>query len=321
MKNVTLHSNPWTCDCEARDFKNFIQEKYPIWSDLGRITCSHSDQRIVDLTEDHLCSTTTIAIVLSSLVAVTGVILGLLAALYYRFSDEVKVWLYAHQMCLWFVTEDDLDKDKPYDVFISYSHKDEDFVAKELVTQLEQGPHPFKLCLHNRDWIPGGLIPVQIARSVESSKRTVIVLSPNFLKSVWGAMEFRLAHRKALAERRTRLIVILYGDIPPTEKLDKELQAYLNTNTYVKWGDRCFWDKLRYALPHPPEIRRRKKNIFRDQEPKIILSNDKDKLIESGLAKPLSSTPPNEVSGKGEDNLGMSDGVIINVAKLQCTTV
>lgn len=47
-----------------------------------------------------------------------------------------------------------------------------------------------------------------------------------------------------------RLVVIVKGELPPKEKMDQELQHYLSLNTYLKWNDPWFWDRLRYALPH-----------------------------------------------------------------------
>lgn len=297
LKELTLEMNPWSCDCETRDFLTFVQDKSAMMPDLQKITCADQEISMFQMTSEELCSSNIDWIMGGCLVAFFGIIIGALSAVYYRYQREVKVWLYAKNFCLWFVTENELDKDKLYDAFISYSHKDEDFVVNDLMPNLEKDPRPFKLCVHFRDWLAGEFIPKQIARSVDESRRTIVVLSPNFLESVWGRMEFRAAHSQALSEGRARVIVVLYGDIGPTNDLDPELKAYLSMNTYVKWGDPWFWQKLNYAMPHPREFRDKKcrKNVFETTQPHIGMINDKIELINppgTPSTPPIASTPP-----------------------------
>lgn len=250
--NLTLHNNIWNCDCDARDFFKFIQTKGSRFPELKKVTCREIDLPMYEMTWDTICFNTTMSWIMIGCIGISlfGVVIAILTAMYYRYEQKIKIWLYAKKWFLQWVTENELDKNKIYDAFVSYSHEDDEFVVKELVGKLEGGPRPFKLCLHYRDWPAGEWITNQVARSVENSRRTIVVLSKNFLKSEWGKMEFRIAHCQALKERRARVIVIIYGDIPPSSDLDKELQAYLQMNTYVKWGDPWFWEKLRYALPH-----------------------------------------------------------------------
>lgn len=197
-------------------------------------------------------------------------VFGILLALVNHYKIEIKIWLYSHNI-KWPISEESLDQDKKYDAFLSYSHKDEELIVKHLVPGLEGGNTPFKLCLHLRDWVIGDWIPQQIARSVDESRRTIIVLSRNYLNSVWGRTEFRAAYSSALNEKRSRIIVILYGDIS-TSDLDTELKAYLSMNTYIKWGDDNFWEKLRYALPHRP-------NLIKNTRTKIIVPENLNPLL------------------------------------------
>lgn len=263
ITKLSLKNNPWKCDCGSRDLLSYVQSNFKDIPDLLDIKCVNTNVSLSKLSVDKLCpASSRLYIILSSLVSIFGILIGVTAALYFRFQQQIKVWLFSKNMCLCLVTEDELDKDKTYDAFISYSHKDEDFVIKELVSKLEDGPRPYKLCIHIRDWLAGEWIPTQIERSVDESRRTIVVLSPNFIESVWSRFEFQAAHKQALKENRIRVIVILYGDIGPTDKLDPELKAYLQMNTYIKWGDPWFWQKLRYAMPHSKiENYRKNENI------------------------------------------------------------
>lgn len=131
---------------------------------------------------------------------------------------------------------------RTYDVFVSYSHGDERFVVEELVPELER---THRLCLHYRDWRAGDWVPAQITASVASSHCTLLVVSEHFARSDWARAEFREALRMATRGGPRPLAVLLER---PRE-LDADLAAFLDTYTYVKWGEPDFWEKLRRALP------------------------------------------------------------------------
>lgn len=280
IHDLSLSNNPWMCDCTATNFTTYLRAnsaKQRI--NVNNITCHSSGRKLVDLNAENLCKNLSrLFMIWVIILLLVLVILVAMIAIYYRYKLELKIWLFAHNMFLTFVSEKEIDKDKIYDAFVSFAHQDEDYVINELLSELEeQTDSPYKLCIHFRDWLGGELIMTQIVKSIEESRRTIVVLSEHFLESVWGKIEFRMAHQKALAEQCARVIVIIYGDVNPDEIIDEELKAYLKTHTYIRADDKWFWYKLKYALPHSnnAKIRKTKSDHLR----KVFKKIDKLDLV------------------------------------------
>ncbi|KAK9883656.1 hypothetical protein WA026_001825 [Henosepilachna vigintioctopunctata] len=262
---LIVGNNSWTCDCDINDFLNFIRKNIKK-VDVHNIKCKDTGNRLSELTQSDICSNNIVLLlsVFLTVCAICSLSFGVIA-FFYKYKQEIKVWLYARNICATFIDEEDLDEDKIFDIFVSYSHKDGDFVFQQLVPRLEKGPHAYKLCLHERDWIPGESIMNNIAYSVMNSRRTLIILSPNFLESVWAKMEFRSAHAEAMRERRNRIILVIKDDVV-LDELDEELKIYIKTHTYIKWKDFRFWDRLDHALPH----RRNRSFSLKFKNPQIL---------------------------------------------------
>nr|XP_016939484.1 protein toll [Drosophila suzukii] len=243
---LSLSGNPISCDCDALALLFFVRINPQRVQDIGEVMCT-KQKSLQQMEAFELCPS--YVLLISCVIGGLVIIICLITVFYLMFQQELKIWLYNNNLCLWWVSEEELDKDKTYDAFISYSHKDEELISK-LLPKLESGPHPFRICLHDRDWLVGDCIPEQIVRTVDDSKRVIIVLSQHFIDSVWARMEFRIAYQATLQDKRKRIIIILYRELENMNGIDSELRAYLKLNTYLKWGDPLFWSKLCYAMPH-----------------------------------------------------------------------
>ncbi|KRF81001.1 uncharacterized protein Dvir_GJ26678 [Drosophila virilis] len=135
------------------------------------------------------------------------------------------------------------------DAFLAFSHKDLELV-EEYIDKLEKGSREFKLCFYQRDWLIGESIPACILKSIEESKRIIILMTKNFKDSSWGRFEFRMAIQATSIDRYKRLILIVYPEVEDFNDLDSELKTYMKLNTYLRRDDPQFWRKLIYAMPH-----------------------------------------------------------------------
>lgn len=267
-----LTGNPLRCNCWYYEHVSELQNNSLKILNYAELKCDDG-VLLSQIDVQRICNVW-IANLIAFVLIVSGIVFLVIAmTISYKYSFEVRIYVSKYLTCI--LPEEKYDASKKYDVFVSYAHQDEEFLRNELLPKLEGPPINLKTCLHSRDWLVGESIPYNIAKSVEESRRTLIILSENFLQSIWGLLEFRAAHVQAAKEGRTRVVVILLEDVTHRKDLDKEISAYLHTNTYIKWGDHLFWEKLAYALPKGPKL------IDKREEKR--LQSVARMLVESGL--------------------------------------
>ncbi|XP_045508971.1 protein toll-like [Colias croceus] len=233
--SLYLSKNPFKCDCSYKNSLQILRQYKNNILDYGLIACDNSEV-ISSKNIDSICVLRYAIIAISSLALLTIISITLILS-YYKNRVVIRIILRK----LGFTIADVLPEDIKYDAFISYAHQDENIVTNKILPNLE-GRKKLKLCIHTRDWLVGDWIPEQIARSIDQSRCTIIVLSKDFVESIWGSLEFRTAHTKG------RIVILVVDDVYQKTNLDSDLKAYLTLNTYIKLDDPLVWERLNDAI-------------------------------------------------------------------------
>ncbi len=124
----------------------------------------------------------------------------------------------------------------------------------------------FKLCIHFRDFKLARAIDECIVEAINNSRKTILVLSPEFPKSDWCQFEVRMASEKLIEERRDTFVIVIFRPLDePGTRIPKKLVRLLEKKIYVEWtqdpaGQKLFWDRLADALkedaPHVDAFRK-----------------------------------------------------------------
>lgn len=263
LTNVRLGHNPWICDCDyLGSFHEWLRSVSSSIQDLGSIQCHSNQSAGPYLVEFNVSScsnyssityfqavfqTNYVAFIITIPILFLVLLVSVIVMCIYK--RELKVWLYTkYGIRLFKRNAFPPESEKLFDAFVSYSKKDEMFVSQYLAPELECGAPSYRLCLRYRDLPMSGYVAEAITEAIECSHRTVIVLSEQFLKSEWCRFELKSAHRESHCNRKHKLVLVLvdkmsFKMIPPDAK------ACFRNAPVIRWGDKRFWEKLRYAMP------------------------------------------------------------------------
>ncbi|XP_078266032.1 interleukin-1 receptor accessory protein-like isoform X2 [Rhinoraja longicauda] len=158
---------------------------------------------------------------------------------------------------LHFGSDETLGDGKEYDAYVSYarSAEEEEFVLTTLQSVLEN-EYGYKVCIFDRDSLPGGVITDETLSCIWKSRRLVVVLSPNYMvQGTQALLELKAGTERMVNSGQFRVILV---ELQPVRNAGRvaELKRLKAVMTTIKWkGEKSrdprsrFWKQLRVSLP------------------------------------------------------------------------
>ncbi|MGD0205803.1 MAG: toll/interleukin-1 receptor domain-containing protein, partial [Dehalococcoidia bacterium] len=104
-----------------------------------------------------------------------------------------------------------------YDVFITYSHKDGEWVQNWLLHRLEDAG--LSVCIDFRDFDIGVPKLVNMEQAVDRSRKTLLVLTPSWVKSEWTNFEALLVQTDDPIGLRRRILPLMLKRCDPPKRI------------------------------------------------------------------------------------------------------
>ncbi|OCT66618.1 toll-like receptor 2 [Xenopus laevis] len=260
LRNLTAGDNPYHCTCDLYAFFSDIQEESRIvlfdWPEA--YYCYHPpellDTKVAFYTPGRVQCDVRLVVAIS--VSTTAVVVIITMLLCWRFDVPWYVQtLFAIVQSRYRSKNTGEIKEYLYHAFVSYSHSDADWVRGELLHRLESCSPPYRVCIHERDFVPGKWIIDNIIENIENSRKIIFVLSHNFVNSEWCNYELYFAHQRAIGHALEDIILVVKEKVTMEDlpKRFQKLRKLLRTKTYLEWPlehtrQHFFWIQLKSIL-------------------------------------------------------------------------
>ena len=140
-------------------------------------------------------------------------------------------------------------RSKVFDAFVCYDIADADYAHKTIIEELEaKSDPPFKLCIHKRDFKPSYTIKWNIWHAIKNSNSAIIVMSQNYVDSMWCRDEFEGCYVENLEDSAFRLFVILMQPVETLTNTDEYMKSFFASKTYLEKNDPKVFQRIAQYL-------------------------------------------------------------------------
>ncbi|KAJ8255735.1 hypothetical protein COCON_G00195990 [Conger conger] len=143
-----------------------------------------------------------------------------------------------------------------YDAFVTYDTKNphvSEWVHNHLRVELEEvGDKLSPICLEDRDWTPGIPVLDNLTQSIGQSRKTVFVLTEDYVRNGTFRMAMYLAHQRLLDDNDDVMVLVLLEPVLQHSRLLR-LRRRLCSRSVLQWprspsAERWFWQCLRNVI-------------------------------------------------------------------------
>ncbi len=271
---LDLSGNPFECTCAIKSFQKWIATDDKVLLNVD----SHLDATY-NCSQPHAnVSVSSIALDCSSHLGFYigfGIAVGITILtvsvffIKYRWHVKYAFFLLTHRQNNWRFLDNNFSMDENandsvvYDAYVAYnetSDYDEGWVLNDLRSRVEDGEGQLKLFIKGRDLIPSGPKADGIFEAIHKSRKTILVLTPQFVADEWCYFEMQTALMRLFHDSQDVLILILLEEIPDN-LLTMSLRQLFCRKELIKWpndrlGHELFWRRLEAEMRKPCHVDR-----------------------------------------------------------------
>ncbi|CAH1784423.1 unnamed protein product [Owenia fusiformis] len=242
MKKMHLNDNKFICDCSSIWMENYfaaIRNKLSVMP-----KCYNKDALINDMKINQTFCWLNMTALLSCTITL-GIVLLIGALIAYYLYPLVKI-LYCNRIND--TAAENMD-DVKYDAYVIYHPDDTEWVIEHIIGLLEP---QYKLCIPQRDFRPENdeLLVDIIMRSLEESRRSIVVLTQTFIRDNECKAVFAQAHGYFMRNPSQKMMLVVQDEaILKDNCLDDGINLYIKTCTYLAFRKRFFKKRILNEMP------------------------------------------------------------------------
>ena len=141
--------------------------------------------------------------------------------------------------------KESLTRNKDYDAFVCYSYEGDyaQFAENTIRIQLEE-EHQLKLCIHRRDFLAAWDIMWNINNAIKNSNSAIIVMSQDYVDSLWCKEEFEQCYMEHMKDPAFKLFVIMMQPVEDLHHISVYMERFFSSKTYLDRNDPKLFPKI-----------------------------------------------------------------------------